>query len=109
MKKKQYNLCKLKKELQLRKAKGRKYVTWDLSIEERDYILQLGYDISVELYSIETSKIINPNNINGILKDVHYAHKKGKNTIVRNLKKDQLKILKKSGIRYYPIKYRVFL
>lgn len=109
MKRKQYHLHKLKKELELRKAKGRKYVTWSLSAEEREYLFQLGYDISVELYVIETKRFINPKSINGVLKDIHFAHKKGRDTIVRNLKKDQLKTLDKYDIKYYPIKYRVFL
>lgn len=109
MKRRQNTLNELEHELKLRKDKGNEYVTWSLSQEEKEYISNLGYRILEEVYEIKTKKFVNPKNISGILKDIHNANKKGKDTVFRNLKKDQLKILKKYGIKYIPIKYKIFL
>lgn len=109
MNNKKYHLSKLKKELELRKSKGNEYVIWNLSQEQREYLFNLGYNIIVELYCIKTEKLINPKNQNAILKDIHYANKKGKKYIVRKLKKDELKILERFNVVCYPIKYKIFL
>lgn len=109
MRKNKSYLLELEKELRLRRDKGNECVVWSLSEEEKEYLLSLGYNIIVELYGIKTQHFINPKSISGIAKDIHYAHKKGKDTIIRNLKKDQIKVLEKYNIKYYPIKYRVFL
>ena len=109
MKIRQQALNEIERELKLRKDKGNEYVKWSLSQEEKEYISSLGYKISEEVYEIKTKKFADSKNISGILKDIHNANKKGKNTVFRNLKKDQIKILKKYNIEYIPIKYKIFL
>ena len=109
MKNKQFKLKQLKEKLRYRKEKGDKFVTWSLSKQALEYLIESGYRVEVELFQIKTRTFQNPKNINGILKDIHYTKKKGLKTLTRKLKKDQIRALDEYGVKYYPLKYKIFL
>ena len=44
-----------------------------------------------------------------MLKDIHFAYRQGKVTIVRKLKKDELELLHKVEIKYKAYKYKIYL
>lgn len=110
MKNKCYLQSKLKKELDIKRNKGVKVLVWKLSKERKEEIENMGYRVEPYLYSIRTRMFGNIRNIKStLLKDLHYMKKRGKDYEVRFLKKDDKKILDEMGIKYYPVKYKIYL
>ena len=103
-KKMRYNLLE-------RKKRGERYIYWKISSTQQLRELErLGFEKEPWFYLIHTRTFRNIHYVKAsILKDVHYANKKGQTTIVRRLKNGEGRILTECGIKFEPIKYRIDL
>ena len=111
MKGKAYEASKTKKILLNKKRKGEKYVIWRISSNAQlQEIDRLGFQREPWLYEIRTRPFWNVRGIKShLIKEIHFAYKKGKGTIVRRLKKGDEEILKDFGVDFKPLKYRINL
>lgn len=110
MKKAAYEHSKLKKDLALRRQRGIKVVIWKMSDKKKGEVEELGYRVEPYLYAIRTRTFKNIRNLNStLLKDLHHMKKNGKDLEVRMLKHGDKEVLDKYGIKYYPIKYKIYL
>lgn len=110
MKRKEFELSRSKKVLLAKKRKGEKEVIWRIENKEQLEYLKRFFAVEPWLFEIRTRKFFNIRAItSNLLKDVHYANKKGKKTIVRKLKKSDFVNLDNYGVKYRTIKYRIIL
>lgn len=111
MKTKQYQLNCLKKQLREKQKNRIKILIWKLTKEQKEYIENvLHLRVEVYLYGIRTRTFKNIERLNySVLKDLHYMKKRGKNIEVRKLSSEEKRILDEYEIRYYPIKYKIYL
>lgn len=109
MRNKQYQLSKVRRTLKERERNGVPYVIWKLSPEQKEEVEKWWYTEEY-LYSIRTRQFPNIRDFSSnLLKDLHYARKRGKLMIVRKLKEPDKEVLEEQGIRYYPIKFKIYL
>lgn len=107
---KQDRLLKLKKDLQKEKDLGKKKKEWRLTPEQAEYVKSLGYRIEPYLYRIKTRQFEKIHLIKSVLiKDIHFACKRGKWMIIRPLNFKEQKILKDNNIRFTPVKFIIYL
>lgn len=110
MKNKTYKQSKLKKQLREKKNNGIKVLIWKLTPEKKEFIESLGYYAEPYIYQINTRTFSNIRLIKSrLLKDLHYMNKRGKRFECRILKKAEKEILDELGIKYRPIKYKIYL
>lgn len=110
MKAKCYKQSKLKKQLAEKRKQGVRVLVWSLTPIRRQEIEELGYIVEPYLFSIKTRTFQNIKNIQStLLKDLHYMKKRGKEYEVRTLKYGEKEILEEYGIRYRPVKYKIYL
>ena len=111
MKGKAYEASKTKKMLLDKKREGKKYVIWRIASKaQMQEIDRLGFQREPWLYEIKTRPFFNVKGIKShLIKDIHFANKQGKRTIVCHLKKGDEKILKDFGVDFRPFKYRIDL
>ena len=94
MKNKAYRNSKTKHQLLSRKQRGVKQVVWRLNSEQRSFIEDdLGMETSPALYVIRTRKFYELKGKGALLKTIHFSYKRGKRTIVRELKSEDRKLL----------------
>lgn len=110
MKEENKKLVHLKYKLENLKDRRIKIVIWKLTKEEREYIESLGYRVEPYLYEIrtQTSKNLSQEK-SSLIRELHYANKKGKKTIVLKLNRKDMKVLEEHHIKYRPIKFEIFL
>ncbi len=110
------NESKKLKELEYKinalKKRGKKKDEWNLTNSERKYVEELlGEEKLVPIiYQITTKNIKDFRSIkSSIVREVYFAHKAGKRTIGRSLKKQEMEDLDKYKIKYSPIKFIIYL
>lgn len=107
---KEKRLSALKYKLRQKKENCEKEVIWKLSNEQKEYVEQLGYTVIPWIYEITTKSIIGIRGVTEpMIRDVHYAGKRGQKKLYRKLKKKELKTLEEYGVRCYPFKYKIIL
>lgn len=110
MKRKQYIASKTRKVLLAKKHNGVKEVIWSLnSNERRDEVARLGFQMIPWLYEIKTRPLHRIHGRPKLLKDIHFAYKRGKKYIVRHLDAEQLSLLKQYDFRIRVFKYKIIL
>lgn len=110
MKNKNYKQNRLKKKLIQRANDGNEILIWKLNPYDKRMIEELGYKVEPFLYFVQTKNFYNIKKIHSsLLKDLHYAQKRGKNFIVRPLNDIEKDLLYRYGIQYYPLKYKIYL
>lgn len=110
MKNNNYRQNRLKKKIFQRQNGGIKYLIWKLSPQDKRMIEELGYRVEPFLYFVQTKLFYNINQIwSSFLKDLHYAKKSGRNYIVKQLSDTEKELLDRFRIRYYPLKYKIYL
>lgn len=101
---------KTRKMLLAKKANGVKSVIWRLdSSYRRETIERMGLVAEPFLYEIKTKQISRVANKPSIVKDVHYASKRGKKTLVKRLTNEQMETLISYGFYVRAIKYKIWL
>lgn len=100
---------KLRKNLETKKKAGVPYVIWRLNFEQKAEIEQR-WKMEPVLYTVRTRRFQNVSKLPGnILKDIHYACKRGKGTIVIKLSNEEKELLESFNIKYWPLKYKIYL
>ena len=108
MKNADYQLSKMKQKLKDMEARRVKSVIWKLSKNQVEYIQNLGDEVTPYLYEIKTRPFKEVRNLKDtILKDIHYANKNGKKSVVKKLTPKQRKILSEYGVVFRPMKYKI--
>lgn len=108
---KQHQMSALKKQLLEKKRRGVKFLVWKLNKDQIEYITSvLHFRVEPYLYKIRTRSFSNIRLLEyNILKDLHYENKRGKQFDVRLLKDKDKYILTEYGVRYEPIKHKIYL
>ncbi len=111
MKGKAYEASKTKKMLLDKKREGKKYVIWRIASKaQMQEIDRLGFQREPWLYEIKTRPFFNVKGIKShLIKDIHFAYKQGKRSIVCRLKNGDAKTLREFGVDFRPFKYRIDL
>ncbi len=111
MKNNQNRLSGLKYQLRTQKEAGKKEVTKKLSDEQREFIEEvLGYETKPWLYEITTKTIEHVRKVkSSIIRDIHYAKKRGQKKLYKRLKVQDKKTLDEYGIVYRRFKDRIIL
>lgn len=109
MKDKKYRLELLKKQLQTDEAKGIKVREWQLSREQYEYVKGLGYKVEAILYSFKTRQFQNIRSKPALIKEIHYASKRGKWMMKKRLNKSEMQILKEYNIKFKPVVFKIYL
>lgn len=110
MKNKCYRQCKMKKQLIQKRNEGREFVVWKLNPTQKQDIETLGYKVEPFIYLIETRTFCNIKKIRStFLKDIHYARKRKKSHLARPLKQGEIDLLEEYGVKYSPLKYKIYL
>lgn len=110
MKDREHRLSALKHQLAERKGNRQEYVIWALTEQQLEYVKNLGYPVIPWIYRIRT-KQMSPffRSNDSILRVLHFANKKKKNTVFTRLKKGEKEVLDRAGIEYKPYKYKIIL
>lgn len=109
MKNKCYRQNKMKKQLIQMRNQGREFVVWKLNLTQKEELEKL-FRVEPFIYLIETRTFYNIQNIHSnLLKDVHYSKKRKKSYLVRPLKDREIDLLEEYGIKYRPLKYKIYL
>jgi len=106
---KQYRLSKLKYELGKKKSDGVKTVIWKLNQEQIQFIRDLGYQVTPELYEVRTRRIAVNGNSTGIVKRINRSAARGERKIVCPLRKRELKMLEELNVSCIPLRYKIIL
>lgn len=110
MNNKDYRLSQTKHKLKQLKERRVKFVIWKLTVEQKEYIESLGYKVVPYLYEVQTKMLKNFATVhNSKLKEIHYAYKKGKRTMVLKLNKEDMRALEDKFIKFRPIKFKIIL
>ena len=100
----------MKKKLKERRNHGAKILIWNLNASTKAIVEDLGYEVEPYLYKVSTRRFANVKGIkNTFLRDLHYSSQKGKKFVVSSLKRADRKVLDDYGIRYEPIKFKIYL
>lgn len=107
---KEIQLSTLKHKLRTKKENHEKEVIWKLGTQQKEYIERLGYTVVPCIYEIITKTVVNVRFAKApIIKDVHYANKRGQKKLYRRLKAHELSSLKEYDVIFHPFKYRIIL
>lgn len=106
--KKSFLYSRTKRKLDELQRNGVKYVIWSLDPNIVPFVKKL-YGATPYLYSIRTTRFSDIHSKNKLLKDLHYANKKGKEFVTRKLTEDEKEILQSNGVSYRTVKYWVTL
>lgn len=110
MKKYAYEHSRLKYQLLDKQRRGVREVIWKLEPAQVEFIEQkFGFEVIPYLYEIKTRSFYNVKNVDNLLKDIHYLHKKGKKIMVFKLNSKQRKLLDQFEVKYRPYKYRIII
>lgn len=109
MKNKQHEHSRSKRMLDKMKKAGKKEVIWALRPDQVTFLSRF-FQITPYLYTMKTKQFSNVRNLeSNLLKDLHFARKSGKDFMTRRLKNEDLKILKKNGVSFRILKYKIVL
>lgn len=90
-----------------------KTVLRDMSLtrEKKEGYISLGHEVEISIWQINTKHFYNIRNLNStLLKDLHYAYKRGKKTITRRkLSSEQQELLRMNHVSFRPLKYNIYL
>ena len=110
MKNKQNEVSRLKWTLLKKRRDGVRQVIWRVdSKAQKDEVLRLGFSMEPWLYEIWTRPFKFIKDKPSLMKDVHYAYKRGKKCIVRHLTKRDVELLKEFDVYVRVIKYKITL
>jgi hypothetical protein len=104
-----YNNSQLLNEVYQARRAGKKHLILKISEQQVEVLRRSGFKVTEYLYWIETRTWHNTNCVQGVLKELHFLRKGGKESCVRHLNQKELKILDENDVRYKVIKYRIDL
>ena len=107
--KKAKSFQELEKELIELKNNGKKVLEINLSLKERDFLIERGYIVEPFLYYIKTKRFSKIKDCPCIYRELHFMCKNKKMVTIRKLKKKEIQLLKEANIKYRPVRYYVYL
>ena len=110
MTRREYRKNKMRFQLEERRGKRIPSVIWKLDKEQCEILDELGYTTKPLIYEVTTRPFQNIRWINNsLVRDVHYACKRGRRVIYLRAKERELEVLKDFGIKFKPYKYEIKL
>ena len=107
---KDYKMSTLKHKLLKKRQMRAKNPCWKLSYEQIEYIENvLGFMVTPVIYNIRTRPFERVNNLNYLLRDIHYSYKHGQRRLAKKLTAKDRKLLDTHGVKYNPLKYEIHL
>ena len=97
-----------KANLQMSKTK-KKFMEYVNTGRKSEFIRQQGFPVIPWLYEMRTRKFSRISEADPLIKNLHYANKKGKKYFTSRLNKDQLSLLKELDIPVRIVKYKIVL
>ena len=109
MKSDDYDSLRTIRELQKLKDNRKEFVIWKLSGKTKGRIEQI-YEVEEYLYEIRTKTFKNVRGLqNDKLVELHFAGKNKKRSIVRQLSNEDKEVFSEYGVKYRPVKYKIYL
>ena len=88
----------------------KKELYWSLTEAQVENIKNMGFHVEPSIYEIKTKKMSNLRFVNEkILKDIHFANKRGKQFFTKSLNEDEKTLLSENGINFRVVKYLIKL
>ena len=112
MRKKSYENSKLKRQLLSKKRNGEAYTIWSLTKEQLDFVNQLGFSATPEIFRINTCSLkstMRMNHTPALVKEVYRAKRDRKINLFKALTSREQKLLREHGISFVPYKYKILL
>ena len=110
MKKKAYDMLKLKRRIFEMRIAKKKNPIWKLTEAQVEYLENIGYPVTGYLYCIKTRTFPRVKELNELLKEIHYSkQKRNKNMIFKKLSEKQRKLLDEHEVSYRIYKYEIHL
>lgn len=105
----EYRLHQGLKKLRMYQAKGQEGRIWKLSKVQLEFYGRY-YEIEPFRYTITTRPFSQIHHIkNPLIKDVHYAYKRGKKTLTKRLSEKDREVLDAYGVKYKVCQYHIVL
>ena len=102
-------LEELENQLQLLKSKNIRKVELDLSETQKDFLVENGHILVPILFQIKTKRFSNIKEQPSLIQEIHKMCKRNKMLEVRPLKKKEMELLEKAGVKYRGYRYIVYL
>ncbi len=111
MRKKDFRLSKLKKQLVQKKENGIKHVVWKINQEQLEYLSGLElFKIEPYLYTVKTRRCKgNYKDLPQLLKYLHQKNKKGVKQVTMYLSPEEVQLLNDYGVSHRVGKYKIIL
>ena len=109
MRTKDYRVSRTLKMLKEMKNNGKKFVVWSLPNKEVKAQVEKRYDTVPWLFELKTRRFKNVATKPTLIKNLHYANKRGKNRISLHLENGELAILQEYDVQYREVKYMITL
>lgn len=110
MKKTQNDLHLMRCKLEEKRRNRVKEVLWKLNQQQRDFLTAQGYTIIPWLFCITTKEIWNVAKCDSkLIKEIHFAHRRGMKTIYKALSENEKATLKEHGVKYAVQKFKIIL
>lgn len=109
MKNKDYKMSKLKHEVF--QNRGKDYIIRKLTQEEAEYLSQFAH-VEPYLYEVKPyfAPSFSPKGKVAIIKDLYFdCWRKHKRSVIRRLRKKEMKVIKELGFPVRPYKYKIWL
>ena len=97
--------------LELRRMKGgnKRFVIWNLSAKVKKEVEEL-YEVEEYLYRIRTKHLSGLSKVkNKKLIEQHMAFKSNKRSIVLQLREEDKEAFQRMGVKFTPVKYKIWL
>lgn len=104
-----YTNAQLRHEVCQARNAGKKQLIKRISEQQADFLREEGFKVEPYLYKIQTRAWKSSDDLQGVLKELHFLRKQGVTNCVRKLNKKDLKRLDEYHVRYEVIKYRIIL
>ena len=109
MRTKDYRVSRTMKTLKEMKHHGKKFVVWSLPNKEVKAQVEKRYSIIPWLFELKTRTFKNVASKPTLIKNLHYAKKRGKDKLALHLESSELAIIQEYEVQYRETKYMIVL
>ena len=109
MRTRDYRVSKTMKTLKELKHNGKKFVIWSLPNKEVKAQVEKRYNTIPWIFELKTRTFSRVATKPTLIKDVHYAKKRGKDRMSLHLENSEISVLQEYGIQYREAKYMIVL
>ena len=109
MRTRDYRVSKTMKTLKELKHNGKKFVIWSLPNKEVKAQVEKRYNTIPQILDLKTRTFSRVATKPTLIKDVHYAKKRGKDRMSLHLENSEISVLQEYGVQYREAKYMIVL